>query len=71
MRGLVGAMNDPHTGLTYTALPGKRKQSVSDAEKMLSTAVADWCKNNGYPEEGGMVEIIANWHQASDGRGAY
>ena len=69
MRGLVGAMNDPHTGLTYTALTGKRKQSVTDAEKMLPTAVADWCKNNGYPEEGRVVELIANWHKASDGRG--
>ena len=65
----VGAMNDPHTGLTYTALTGKRKQSVPDAEKLLSTSVADWCKKNGYPEEGRVVEIIANWHKASDGSG--
>lgn len=69
MMAFVGAMNDPHTGLTYTALTGKRKQSVSDAEKLLSTAVAEWCKNNGYPEEGRVVEVIANWHKASDGRG--
>ena len=46
-----------------------KKQSVSDAEKMLSTVVADWCKNSGYPEEGRVLEIIANWHKASDEQG--
>ena len=65
----VGAMNNAHTGLTYTALTGKRKQSVPDAEKFLSTAVAEWCKEIGFPEEGRVVQIIANWHKASDGRG--
>ena len=54
-------MNDPHTGLTYTALTGKRKQSVPDIEKLLSIAVAEWCKNNEYPEERSVVEIIAHW----------
>ena len=68
-RAFVGAMNKPHTGLTYTALTGKRKQSVPDAETLLSAAVADWCKSNNYPEEGRVIEVIANWHKASDGRG--
>ena len=68
-RAFVGAMNDSHTGLTYTALTGKRKQSVSDAEKLMSTAVAEWCASNGYPEEGRVVKLIADWHKASDGRG--
>lgn len=68
-RAFVDAMNDPHTGLTYTALTGKRKQSVSDAEKLLSTAVADWCKKNEFPKEAYVIEVIANWHKASDGRG--
>ena len=40
LQAFVKAMNDPHTGLTYTALTGKRKQSVGDAEKLLSPAVA-------------------------------
>lgn len=62
-------MHSPHTGLTYTALTGKKKQSVSDPEKLLSTAVANWCKENGFPEERRVTEIIANWHKASDGRG--
>ena len=50
-------------------MTGKRKQSISDAEKLLSIAVANWCKENGFPKEGRVVEIIANWHKASDGRG--
>ena len=62
-------LHAPYPGLTYTALTGKRKQSVSDAEKLLSTAVANWCKENGFPDEGRVVEIIRPWHKASDGRG--
>ena len=68
-RAFVGAMNDQYTGLTYPALTGKRKQSVPDAENLLSAAVADWCKSNNYPEEGRVIEVITNWHKASDGRG--
>ena len=44
LSAIVQAMHAPYTGLTYPALTGKRKQSVSDAEKLLSTAVANWCK---------------------------
>ena len=42
---------------------------MSGAEKLLSTAVANWCKSNGFPEEGRVVEIIANWQKASDDTG--
>lgn len=45
----VDAINDLHTCLAYTALTGKRKQSLSDAEKLLSTAVANQCKKNEFP----------------------
>ena len=69
MRGLVEAMKDPHTGLTYTALTGKRKQSVSDAEKLLTPAVSSWLTNNGYICERRLVGLVANWHKASNGRG--
>ena len=40
LTAFVEAMHSPDTGLTYTALTGKRKQSVPDAEKLLSSAVA-------------------------------
>lgn len=65
----VDAMNDPHTCLAYTALTGKRKQSVSPAEKLLPTAVANQCKKNEFPRQAWVIEVIANWHKASDGRG--
>lgn len=45
----VDAINDLDTCLAYTALTGKRKQSLSDAEKLLSTAVANQCKKNEFP----------------------
>ena len=69
LQAFVKAMNNAETGLTYTALTGKRKQSVGDAEKLLSPAVAKWLKANGYLNEGRFVEIVSNWHKASDGRG--
>ncbi|XP_028407520.1 uncharacterized protein LOC114530130 [Dendronephthya gigantea] len=69
LQAFVKAMNDPNTGLTYTTLTGKRKQSVGDAEKLLSPAVAKWLKANGFLSEGRFVEIVSNWHKASDGRG--
>ena len=62
-------MHDPNTGLTYTALTGKRKQSVGDAEKLLSPAVGKWLKANNFMSEAKFVEVVSNWHRASDGRG--
>ena len=65
----VKAMHDPTTGLTYTALTGKRKQSVCDAEKLLSPAVGKWLKANNFLSEAKFVEVVSNWHKASDSRG--
>ena len=44
----VEAMRSPNTGLTYTALAGKRKQSVVDAERLLSYHVANFFREKGY-----------------------
>lgn len=63
------AMRNPKTGLTHTALVGKRKQSVTDAEKLLSYHVCHFLKEKGYLAEAKYVEIVAKWHEASDGRG--
>lgn len=65
----VEAMRSPNTGLTYTALAGKRKQSVVDAEKLLSYNVAEFFRQKGYCKEYEYVKVIAQWHEASDGRG--
>ena len=63
------AMLDPKTGLTHTALVGKRKQSVVDAEKLLSFHVATFLETNGHKKEAEYVKIVASWHEAADGRG--
>ena len=63
------AMQDSKTGLTHTALVGKRKQSVIDAEKLLSFHVAAFLDEKGYKREAEYVQIVAKWHEASDGRG--
>ena len=63
------AMMDPNTGLTHAALVGERKQSVVDAERMLSYLVAKYLREHGYEREAYYVETVAGWHEAADGRG--
>ena len=69
VQAFVKAMHDPTTGLTYTALTGKRKQSVGDVKKLLSPSVGKWLRANGFLSEARFVEVVSNWHMASDGRG--
>lgn len=69
LRFFVDALNDPYTGLTYTALTGKRKQSVPDCEKLYSSGVLKFMVDNGHENEAKFVKVIRNWHKASDGRG--
>ena len=45
--GFDEAMQDARTGLTYAALTGQRKQSVQDAERMLSFLVAQFLSEKG------------------------
>jgi len=63
------AMRSPDTGLTYAALVGARKQSVHDAEALLSDSVAAFLRQSGYKVDADYVNVISNWHKASDGRG--
>jgi hypothetical protein len=69
LKGFDEAVKDPSTGLTLASLRGERKQSVSDAERMLSYLVAKFLREKGYDKEGKYVEIVAGWHEAADGRG--
>ena len=62
-------LKDPKSGLTQAALVGKRKQSLKDAERLLSCAVTDSLERHGHGNEAQYVQIVANWHKASDGRG--
>ena len=69
LEGFDEAMRDSTTGLTQAALTGERKQSVQDAERMLSYLVAKFLQENGYENEGVYVQTVAGWHEAADGRG--
>ena len=60
---------DPLSALTHAALVGKRRQSVKDAERLLSYHVADSLQRHGYIDEANYVRIVAEWHESSDGRG--
>ena len=53
------ALMVPNTGLTHAALTGVSKQSVSDAERMLSYLVNKFLKDNGYANKanGGLSEL--------------
>lgn len=63
------AMRDKDSGLTHAALVGLRKQSVGDAERLLSFHVAEFLWKNGHTREAEYVQVIADWHASSDGRG--
>ena len=63
------ALKDSKSGLTYTALTGARKQSVSDSERLFSSSLCQWFRNKGYRPEADYVEVVHNWHQAGDERG--
>ena len=62
-------MRDPNTGLAHAALTGARKQSVADAERLLSYSGRDFMLREGYHEEASYTYLIAAWHEARDGRG--
>lgn len=68
-QGFDDAVLDPSTGLTPAALRGERKQSVQDAERMLSFLVAQFLRQNSYEMEGRYAEIVAGWYETADGRG--
>ena len=66
---LVSALHDPSTGVTDAVLSDARKQSVVDAERLLSHHVAPHMKEKGFTDEAKYVKTTADWHEASDGRG--
>ena len=61
-------LKDGESGLTDTALKGTDKQSIAQAETLLSYHVASSLQRLGYPLESCYVRKIAQWHEASDGR---
>ena len=65
----VQAMMDKDTGLTHAALSGIRRQSVVDAERLLSYQVGEFLNRKNYVVEAEYVLTVARWHEATDGRG--
>lgn len=62
-------MDDSSTGLTYAALTGQRKQSVTDAERLFGAGVLSFMQKKNYKFETKYVEIVLNWRRAGDERG--
>lgn len=63
------ALQDPSSGLTYSALTGIRKQSVEDVERLFGPGVIAFMEKQGYREEAKFVTIVRNWRRAIDERG--
>ena len=66
---LMEAMHSPEACLTYTALTGARKQSVSDAERLFSASVVSFMERKGYTKEEQYLCVVLNWRRACDERG--
>lgn len=65
----VQALEDPSSGLTYSALSGVRKQSVEDVERLFGPEVISFMKRNHYKDEAKYVEVVRNWRRSVDERG--
>ena len=52
--------------LSYHALVGTRKQSVSDVSQIFSSTVLNFFHSQGYTVEAEYVQIILNWRRACD-----
>ena len=63
------ALMDSLSGLTHAALIGKRKQSLVDAERLISSHVVSSLCPHGHDQEARHVELLSQWHEATDGRG--
>ena len=62
------AVYDNDTSLSYHALIGTRKQSVSDVEQIFSAGVLAFMERKGYSFEAEYVRVIRNWRRACDER---
>lgn len=60
---------DSLSGLTHAALTGKRKQSLVDAEQLISMHVVSSLCHKGHHQEARHMEVSTHWHEATDGRG--
>ena len=69
LQRFMEAVYDKDVQLSYNALIGSRKQSVSDVEQIFSSRVLKFMEDKGYKVETEYVKVIRNWRRASDERG--
>ena len=55
--------------MTYTALSGIHKQSVSDVERLFSPQLGEYMHKKGYTFEAEYVTTIRNWRRSHDEKG--
>ena len=60
---------DSLSGLTHASQIGKRKQSLVDAECLISSHVVSSLLCHGHHQEARHIEVLTQWHEATDGRG--
>lgn len=58
-----------NSGCTHAALICKHKQNLKNAERLLSYHVVASVQRHGHPREAPFVQVLVNWHKASDGHG--
>ena len=69
LQHFMEALYDPSTNLTYTALTGARKQSVSDVDRLFSRKMEEFMRSKGYSQEAKFIQVVLNWRRACDERG--
>ena len=57
------ALQDPSSGLTFLAFTGQRKQSIRDAESLLSKSMVAYMEKKGYTFEAEYIRVFVNWRQ--------
>ena len=63
------AVHNDVAKLSYHALIGTCKQSVSDVEQIFSSRVLDFLERNGHTIEAEYVKMIRDWRRACNERG--
>lgn len=63
------ALHDESSGLTFSALTGKRKQSIRDVEILFSERMQKFMERNKYSYEARYIQVVRNWRRACDERG--
>ena len=56
----VQALEDPSSGLTYSALTRVRKQ---DVEHLFVPGIISFMEKHGYEAEAEMVKMVRNWRR--------